>query len=410
MYKRMKSKLDLYAEKKDVFAQMSDLNKRAKNENRDLNADEKVQFDKLDARMDEVIASIERQTKFEARAKAEAAANFDNKQVEAKAPTKEARTAAFTKMLRFGEKALNQEERNLLEKRGTDTQVTTTDSLGGYTVPEGFGDEIIKSMAHYSGVLEAARIIRTNSGNPLPYPTSDQTAVKGKRIGEGTAQAVLDVTFGTKVLNSYIYTSDIIKWSYALVQDSAFDVGAETNMIAAERLGRILNEELTTGTGSSQPNGVVTAAGAGHTAAATNAITSAELLELIYSVDRNYRVNGSLMLADATVKAIRQLEIGSADSRPLWQPSLRDGEPDTIHGYRYFVNNDMDNVASGVSSDVVLFGDFSKYIVRMSQDFTLKPLFERYADEMVQAYFMYCRVDGELMDAAAVKKLTLAAS
>jgi HK97 family phage major capsid protein len=406
----MKNKLELYAEKKDVFAQMSDLNKRAANENRDLNADEKVQFDKLDARMDEVIASIERQTKFEARAKAEAANEFEAKQNQISPAKKENRTEVYSKMLRFGEKSLTREELKVLETRGTDTQITTTDALGGYTVPEGFGNEIIKSLSHYSGVLEAARIIRTNSGNPLPYPTSDQTAVKGKRIGEGVAQAVLDVTFGTKVLNSYIYTSDIIKWSYALAQDSAFDVASETNMIAAERLGRILNEELTTGDGSSKPNGVVTAASAGHTAAATNAITSAEILDLIYSVDRNYRVNGSLMLNDATVKAIRQLEIGSADSRPLWQPSLRDGEPDTIHGYRYYVNNDMDNLASGVSSDVVLFGDFSKYIVRMSQDFTLKPLFERFADEMVVAYFMYTRCDGELMDSSAIKKLTLAAS
>lgn len=406
----MKNKLELYAEKKDVFAQMSDLNKRAANENRDLNADEKVQFDKLDARMDEVIASIERQTKFEERAKQEAANQYEAKAETPSVDLKEARIAAYTKMLRYGEKSLNREERNALEKRGTSTQITTTDALGGYTVPEGFGDEIIKSMAHYSGVLEAARIIRTNSGNPLPYPTSDQTAVKGKRIGEGVAQAVLDVTFGTKVLNSYIYTSDIIKWSYALAQDSAFDVGAETNLIAAERLGRILNEELTSADGSSKPNGVVTAAAVGKVATATNAITSSELLDLIYSVDRNYRANGSLMLNDSTVKAIRQLEIGSADSRPLWQPSLRDGEPDTIHGYKYYVNNDMDALSSGASSDVVLFGDFSKYIVRMSKDFTLKPLFERYADEMVVAYFMYCRADGELMDAAAIKKLALAAS
>ena len=403
----MKNKIELYAEKKDIFAQMNDLNARAKSEGRDLAADELEQFDKLDARMDHLISEIDRQTKFEARAKAEAANDFEQKQP---AKKQENRTEVFEKMLRSGGKNLTRAEQSVLETRGTADQVTTTDSLGGYLVPEGFGDEIIKSLAHYSGVLEAAKILRTASGNPLPFPTSDQTAVKGKRIGEGVAQAVLDVTYGVKTLNSYIYTSDIIKWSYALAQDSAFDIAAETNALAAERLGRILNEELTTGTGSSQPNGVVTASSVGKTATATDAITSSELLDLIYSVDRSYRVNGSLMLNDATVKAIRQLEIGSADSRPLWQPSLRDGEPDTIHGYRYYVNNDMDNLASGVSSDVVLFGDFNKYVVRMSQDMILKPLFERYADEMVVAYFMYCRADGELMYTAAIKKLRLAAS
>lgn len=404
----MKNKIELYAEKKDIFAQMTDLNNRAKAEAREFKSDELEQYNKLDARMDSLIAEIDRQTKFEERAKLEAKSDFEQKQPEAKKPQN--RTEAFTKMLRFGSNALTRDERVALEKRGTSTQITTTDSLGGYVVPEGFGDEIIKSLAHYSGVLEAAKILRTEGGNPLPYPTSDQTAVKGKRIGEGVAQAVLDVTYGVKTLNAYTYTSDIIKWSYALAQDSAFDIGAETNALAAERLGRILNEELTTGTGSSQPNGVVTASSVGKVAAATDAITSSELLDLIYSVDRSYRMNGSLMLNDSTVKAIRQLEIGSADSRPLWQPSLRDGEPDTIHGYKYYVNNDMDGLGDGVNSNVVLFGDFDKYIVRMAQDFTLKPLFERYADEMVVAYFMYCRADGELIDTAAIKKLALAAA
>jgi HK97 family phage major capsid protein len=70
----------------------------------------------------------------------------------------------------------------------------------------------------------------------------------------------------------------------------------------------------------------------------------------------------------------------------------------------------MDGLGDGVNSNVVLFGDFDKYIVRMAQDFTLKPLFERYADEMVVAYFMYCRADGELIDTAAIKKLALAAA
>jgi len=408
----MKNKIELYAEKKDIFAQMTDLNNRAKSEARELKADELTQYDKLDARMDALISEIDRQSKFEARAKDEAANDFEAKlDVKPKA-SKEARTAAFTKMLRYGDNQLTREERSLIESRGTATQITTTDALGGYAVPEGFGDEIIRSMAQYSGVLEACKIIRTNSGNPLPYPTSNQTAVKGKRIGEGVAQAVLDITYGTKVLNAYIYTSDIIKWSYALAQDFAFDIPTETNSVAAERLGRILNEELTTGDGSSKPNGIANAAVTGATAAATNAIVATELLDLIFSVDRSYRgmPNAGFMLNDLTLKSIAKLEVGSADSRPLWQPSLRDGEPDTLNGYKYWVNNDMDHIGSGVASDVVLFGDFSKYIVRMSKDFTLKPLFERYADELVVAYFLFCRADGELMDAAAIKALTLAAS
>ena len=403
-------KIELYAEKKNVFAQMQDLNKRASNEKRSFSADEKDQWDALNTRMDEVSADIARETQWEERLKEQQAENFQANENSPIKASKEARVSAYKKMLRYGFKQLTKNEQALVEHRGTSTQITTTDGIGGYLVPEGFGNEIVKTMSYHGGMLEAGKVIRTASGNSMPFPTSDQTAVKGRRIGEGIAQNVLDINYLTKNLDAYVYTSDIIKWSYPLIQDSAFDIASETNFEAAARLGRILNEEFTTGTGSSQPNGVVTAAGTGKVAAATDAITSSELLDLIYSVDYEYRRNSAFMLSDNVVKAIRQLEIGSGDSRPLWQPSMRDDEPETIHGYKYFINNDMDNLTSGVNSTVALFGDFQKYYIRLSKDFTLKRLDERYADEMVVAFFMFCRADAELMDTAAIKGLDLAAS
>ncbi|MFQ5518293.1 MAG: phage major capsid protein, partial [Acidimicrobiia bacterium] len=46
-----------------------------------------------------------------------------------------------------------------------------------------------------------------------------------------------------------------------------------------ERLGRIQSSQFTTGTGSSQPHGVVTASTLGKTAASATAITGDEILD-----------------------------------------------------------------------------------------------------------------------------------
>jgi HK97 family phage major capsid protein len=116
------------------------------------------------------------------------------------------------------------------------------------------------------------------------------------------------------------------------------------------------------------------------------------------------------MMNDATILAIKKLTIGSADDRPLWQPSIRDGEPGTIEGYSYLINNDMATLASGVNSRVMLFGDFSKYAVRVVNNLEIKVLQELYAASRSVGYFGFLRLDGELLDGAAVKHLRLAAS
>jgi HK97 family phage major capsid protein len=298
------------------------------------------------------------------------------------------------------------------EKRGTDAQVVGTPSLGGYLVPEFWWNTIIESMKYYGPMMDPSivQIVRTSNGSKWHIPTSDQTSVKGALITESTGDVVSDITFGTKILEAYLYTSRVIKVSYEMLQDNAYDLQGFIARVIAERIGRIANDHLTIGTGSDQPNGIVTASSLGKAAAATNAITRDEILDLIHSVDRAYRYNGQFMMNDSTILAIKKLTVGSSDDRPLWQPSIREGEPDKIEGHAYHINNDMLHLTSGVSSRVMLFGDFSHYVVRVVNNLELKVLNELYAENRHIGYFGYLRLDGDLLDTAAVKHLRLAAS
>lgn len=316
---------------------------------------------------------------------------------------------AFWRGMQFRMQSLSPEEQSLMAQKRT--QVVGTDNLGGYTVPEGFSNELFREMVAWGGMLEVGRNYRTNSGNPIKWPINDDTANKGRRIGEGATNQKTNTPFASKMLNAYTYSSDFINVSMELMQDSAFDLPSLIQEIAAERLGRIANEELTTGTGTNMPEGVATAAGAGVTAAAQTAITRPELLGLIHSVDPRYRRRGTkgsrLMFNDATLADIKMLSFGSSDDRPLWQPSIREGEPDRIDGYSYSINQDMPDMAAGNRS--ILFGDFSKYLIRIIGRPVMMRLNERYAEELETAFLMYQRLDGRLLSSNAVKALTQAA-
>ena len=183
------------------------------------------------------------------------------------------------------------------------------------------------------------------------------------------------------------------------MQDIAFDLNSLVPSMLGERIGRKVNNALTVGTGSSQPNGVITAATTGVTGATgqTTSVIYDNLVDLVYSVDRAYRQRGAKwMMNDSTVKAIRKLKDGNG--LPIWQAgNATAGEPDSLLGYTIIINNDV--AAMGTSAKSIAFGDFSKYIIRRVKDVTLVRLVERYADAHQVGFLAFARFDGDLVDA-----------
>lgn len=324
----------------------------------------------------------------------------DQKEVEAE------ERAAFNAWLRQGMNNLSNEQRTMIQKRGTSTLIAGTNSLGGFTVPTDLANRIIESMKAYGGMLSVADILITDGGNPLNFPTNDDTSAKAVLVSEGGSATVQDTNFSQRTLNAFMYR-DLVKLSYELIQDSAFDIEAYIVRLMGTRFGRAANESLTTGTGSSQPNGVVTASTLGKTAASATAFTFAEVLDLVHSVDPEYRRNGRFMMHDSVLASIKKLSIGASDARPLWQPSFIVGEPATIDGYQYTINQDMDSTINAASK-IILFGDFRQYLVRQVRTLQISRNESLYMATGEIGYFGFARWDGELLNTAAVKHLITA--
>ena len=288
---------------------------------------------------------------------------------------------------------------------------TTSNTAGGYTIPTELLPEIVKSMEAFGPMYDPAvtREIVTPSGGEITIPTVNDTAVTAEEHTEGatlTDDGGKDVTFGEKTLNAFAFDTEWLRVSKELDDDSVFAMQAFLADLLGERLGRIANARLTVGTGSGQPNGIVTASGAGVTAASATAITGDELIDLVHAVDPAYRRAPSVawMFNDATLAAIRKLKDG--DGNYLWQMGdIRSGQPGTLLGYNYVINQDVPGLAT--SNKAVLFGDMQKYVVRKVG----APLIGAIQDKDFWPGFGvagYIRFDGEIMDAAAVKAITMA--
>lgn len=392
----------LFEKKAALVNEYKSLDQRLKSENRtELTADEHLTLERVDKELSAVEASIK------------AVERINNATSDTPLTVKEPKTKERGYNQVFSDyvnsKSLSKEDKLILS-RGTNTITTTTagTTYGGYAVPEDFSNELNKQMAYYGPMMQVARRVNSTYGGSLPWPKVNDTAAKAVIKSEGAAVTTQDFTLTRVVLGAYTYT-DQIRVSVEWEQDEGVNMISELPAMMGERFGRALNEHFTTGDGSSKPTGFVTDATTGETAA-VSALTGDNMIDLIHSVDIAYRTgpNVGFQLNDATAAALRKLTVGASDDRYLWEPSYQLGQPDTIFGYKAYINPDMADI--GASAKSVAFGDWSKYIIRQVSGFNVRRLDERYADELEVGFLAWARYDGKLLDTAAIKVIAHAAS
>ena len=186
-----------------------------------------------------------------------------------------------------------------------------------------------------------------------------------------------------------------------------FDVESYIASEFARRIGAAEEDAFINGNGTAKPMGLlhsVNGAATGVTAAGA-AITADEIIDLIHSVKSGYRKKAVFLLNDSTVKALRRLKDGNGQY--LWQPGLKEGQPDKLFSYRLVTSAYMPEVASGAKP--VLFGDFSSYWIADRQGRSFQRLNELYAATGQIGFRATQRVDGRLVQSEGLKCLAMKA-
>lgn len=281
---------------------------------------------------------------------------------------------------------------------------------GAYTIGSTFVERLERAMLAYGGMLRVSEVIRTSNGEPMRWPTADDTGNTGEQLEESTSVGdSVGPSFGSVMWNAYKFSSKPILVPYELIEDSAINLIEVLGDMMGERLGRIQNTKYTTGSGAGTAKGVVTAATAGVTTTSSTAIAWDELFDLEHSLDPSRRMmpDVGFMFHDNILKALRKLKDGEGEY--LWSNGTQSNKPDMINDYGYTINQDMaSTIASG--NVTVLFGDFSKYKIRQVNAVRFYRLQERYRDTDQDGFIAFVRSDGNLLDAGdgPVRKMTQA--
>lgn len=312
--------------------------------------------------------------------------------------------AMFAKLLREGPQALSREE--MAQFRNT--MSTTTPSQGGYTVQTDVAKELIDALKAFGGMRGVASSITTAQGNPLGYPTSDGTAETGEWVAENVQASSADVSFSTVGLNTFKASSKIITVPIELLMDSSIDIIAMVNKRIRDRIGRTMNAGFTTGTGTGQPNGFVTASSVAKTGTTgqTTTVIYDDLVDLQESIDQAYKDTGvcRFMMHQQTRKVVRKLK--DTAGRPIWADSyeagIKTGIPAQLLGEDVVINNDMAQPAANAKT--IGYGCFDRYMIRDVLELTLFRFDDSaFASKGQVGFLAWTRAGGNLLDTNAVK-------
>ena len=279
----------------------------------------------------------------------------------------------------------------------------STDADGGYLVPEEFERDIVTGLDAVNVVRSIAKVITTQNDRKIPISVGHSVA---NWTAENAAFTESNPTFGQKEIDAYKLT-DLIRISVELLQDAAFPLEEYIANEFARAFGAAEEEAFCVGNGTGRPTGIFTAKGGtvGVTAAANNAITADELINLVYALKAPYRRNAKFLMNDATISAIRKLKDGNGVY--LWQPSLQAGEPDKLLGYDLYTSPYAPTRAAGAYT--VAFGDFQNYWIGDRAGRTVQRLNELYATNGQIGYVATERVDGKVILAEGIQLLKMKA-
>lgn len=338
-------------------------------------------------------------------------------------PEDEKRQKAFDAYLRSG--IPTPELRTTYDAGLNEAGFQDSGTAGGFTVPQGFWDQLIVAMKDYSSYADFYRQVQTETGNPMDFPTNDPTGNVGAIIGEGVVDDFLDETFGQGVFNAWTYTSKLILVSVELARDSAFDIGQLVAARIAERIGRAESAHSASGTGSGQPLGLITSlaakglnsgsgASGGYidlgTATSTNVVGGSTVDELAgqvlspvtlalmqQSINSSYWRNAAWYFNP--VQFVAQQNLADGYGRPLY-PSLQDANPTLLGKPVRVVAAGPAMAASTVGGPV--YGDLEQAMARRTVG-TAEVLVmrERYMDARQYGYFGFLRRDHRSLDLRA---------
>lgn len=302
-----------------------------------------------------------------------------------------------------------------LEGKALNTDVLAD---GGFLVDPQTAESIQGILRNSSSLRAVASVATVEAG--VYDVLVDHTDIGAGWTSETGAVAETDTPKIDRISITLHELSAAPKASQRLLDDAAFDVEGWLAERIADRFTRAENAAFIDGDGIDKPTGVMTYSSVdndawtwgslGYVATGEDGDFSGSdpadaIVDLIYALNADYRVNGAFLMNSKTAGAVRKMK--DADGRFLWAEALGAEQPARLMGYPVVIAEDMPDIASGATA--IAFGDFGRgYTIAEKPE--IRVLRDPFSSKPHVMFYASKRVGGDVTDFAAIKLLKFATS
>jgi HK97 family phage major capsid protein len=288
--------------------------------------------------------------------------------------------------------------------------MTLTDAAGGFLVPFTLDPTIILTNAGSANPfrqVSTVRTITTDSWNGV-----SSAGVNAEWLAEAAQVSDDSPTFAQPSITPK-KAGAWVQGSFEVLADSGF--AAEVGPLLADAKDRLEATAFTTGNGTSQPKGVITAVSAVSGSVVNSATTDTYAAADVYAVEQalppRYRLTGkpSWMANKAIINKTRQFDTAGGSS--FWA-NFGMGQPEQLLGAPIYEASAMDGTITASSENyALLLGDFRNYYIidRVGMTMVYEPLVKGANNRPTgeAGWFAYWRVGGDVVNADAFRLLDI---
>lgn len=297
----------------------------------------------------------------------------------------------------------------MLNERNDNTPLTK--GSNGAVVPTTIAKRIIRKLYDISPILEKSTKYDVKGTLQIPYYSEDSedfinVAFQG---AEFTALSANSGKFTSISLTGYV-AGALSLISRSLINNSEFDIVGYVVDQMAYSIKRFIENVLLNGSGAiTGQSGTVeglTGVTLTVTAAAANAITSNEIIELHDKVKDMFQEGAIWVMSPATRTALRELKDNMG--RYMLQDDISLPFGRSLLGKPVYVSDNMDDMGAGKTA--IYYGNMAGLATKFSENMEIQVLREKYADQHADGVIGWFEFDSKVQDAQQIAKLVMASA
>ena len=382
----------LIEKRNKAVERMKEIAANAVTETRALTADETKEYDDLKTEVEGLDSAIQR-------AKDSAAMQLDGEPEEGNDTGTDGETREMRDDMDMAEvRAFASYIRSAKVETRDDVNMTMTDN--GAIIPKTIAAKIIKQVKDISPIYAAATKYNVKGTLSIPYYDETTDHVTVAWATEFTELESHTGKFKTIDLTGFL-AGALTKISRSLLNSQDFDLVSFVVNDMAEKVAEFIESEIIKGTKVGGLSGVTNVT----TAAAVDAVTADELIDLKDSIKDRFQSGCMWVMSRKTRTAIRKLK--DSDGQYLLNRDITAPFGYTLLGMPIYVSDNMPEMAANAKA--IYYGDFSGLAVKMVEEPNVQILQEHYATQHAIGAVCWLEFDSKVEDAQKLAVLKMGA-